>query len=136
MTTSICILGLGLMGRPIAHTLLKAQWDVRGWNRSPQPKELVQDMPLCRDLAEAAEADACLLMLTDSAAVDEVLQNLEPHLTAGQLVLDMSSSDPAHSKAHAQRLITKDIGWVDAPVSGGPEGAATGTLAIMAGGHR
>jgi 3-hydroxyisobutyrate dehydrogenase-like beta-hydroxyacid dehydrogenase len=73
-------------------------------------------------------------MLTDSAAVDEVLEKLEPHLTAGQLILDMSSSDPSHSKAHARRLAVKGIGWVDAPVSGGPEGAATGTLAVMAGG--
>jgi 2-hydroxy-3-oxopropionate reductase len=50
------------------------------------------------------------------------------------LVMDMSSSDPTRSTIHAQRLAARGIGWIDAPVSGGPEGAAAGTLAIMAGG--
>lgn len=63
-----------------------------------------------------------------------VLERLDPHLRADQLVLDMGSSDPAHSVVHAARLAARGIGWVDAPVSGGPEGASTGTLAIMAGG--
>jgi 3-hydroxyisobutyrate dehydrogenase-like beta-hydroxyacid dehydrogenase len=73
-------------------------------------------------------------MLSDSNAVDAVLEQLEPHLTAGQLVIDMGTSDPRRSQAHAVRLAAKNIGWVDAPVSGGPEGAASRTLTIMAGG--
>jgi 3-hydroxyisobutyrate dehydrogenase-like beta-hydroxyacid dehydrogenase len=76
------------------------------------------------------------MMLADSDAVDAVLSRLEPHLSAGQMVLDMGTSDPARSRAHARRLGAKGIGWVDAPVSGGPEGAKTGTLAIMAGGTK
>jgi 3-hydroxyisobutyrate dehydrogenase-like beta-hydroxyacid dehydrogenase len=50
------------------------------------------------------------------------------------LVIDMASSHPAHSTASAARLAQRHIGWVDAPVSGGPEGASAGTLAIMSGG--
>lgn len=134
MTPSVSILGLGLMGRPMARTLIAAGGTVRGWNRSTLAAELTQGIPLCPTVAEAAEADICLLMLTDSNAVDAVLAQLEPHLTSGQLLLDMSSSDPARSKINADRLAEKDIGWVDAPVSGGPEGAEAGTLAIMAGG--
>jgi 3-hydroxyisobutyrate dehydrogenase-like beta-hydroxyacid dehydrogenase len=73
-------------------------------------------------------------MLADSNAVDEVLEKLTPHLKAAGIVLDMGSSDPARSKKIAGRLSGDGIGWVDAPVSGGPEGAANGTLTIMAGG--
>lgn len=134
MDVSVCVLGLGLMGRPMARRLLAAGYNVCGWNRSPLPEELRQGIPLCRDVAEAGQAKICLLMLADSAAVDEVLRQLEAHLTPGQLVMDMGTSDPAHSRMHAWHLAAKGIGWIDAPVSGGPEGAAAGTLAIMAGG--
>lgn len=134
MNTSICVFGLGLMGRPIARRLLAAGYHVGGWNRSPLPEELIQGIPLCVDLVEAAQAKVCLLLLTDSAAVDAVLAQLEPHLAPGQVVMDMGTSNPAHSRAHAWHLASRGIGWVDAPVSGGPEGAAAGTLAIMVGG--
>ena len=134
MAVSISVLGLGMMGRPMVRTLLEAGCDVRGWNRSALPPDLTEGIPLCRTIKESARADVCLLMLLDSKAVDAVLEQVEPDLEAGQLVLDMSSSDPIRSTDHARRLTAKGIGWIDAPVSGGPEGAADGTLAIMAGG--
>lgn len=134
MKSTISVIGLGLMGRPMSRRLIDAGWSARGWNRSSLSPALIEGIPLCPDLAATAEADICLLMLKDSPAVDEVLAKLEPHLKPGQLVLDMGSSDPAHSQQHAARLTAKQIGWVDAPVSGGPEGAAAGSLAIMAGG--
>jgi 3-hydroxyisobutyrate dehydrogenase-like beta-hydroxyacid dehydrogenase len=131
---AVSVIGLGLMGRPMARALLAAGFDARGWNRSPLAAETVVGIPLCATLPDAAQAEICLLMLSDSPATDSVLAQIEPHLRAGQLVLDMGSSDPARSKTHGARLAAKRIGWVDAPVSGGPEGAAGGTLAIMAGG--
>lgn len=134
MADSICVLGLGLMGRPIARTLAGAGLDVRGWNRSPLPEDLTQGIPLCASLQEAGRASVAILTLADSAAVDAVLARLEPHLRSGRLVVDMGTSDPSRSREHAQRLAAREIGWVDAPVSGGPEGAAKGSLAIMAGG--
>lgn len=134
MTTSVSVFGLGLMGRPVARRLVAAGYQVCGWNRSPLPEELVEGIPLCPTLTEAAQAKVCLLILTDSLAVDSVLAQLEPHLAPGQVVMDMGTSNPAHSRAHAWRLAARGIGWVDAPVSGGPEGAAAGSLAIMAGG--
>ena len=134
MTMSISVLGLGMMGRPMAHRLLEAGCDVRGWNRSTLSPDLTEGIPLCATVQEAARADVCLMMLLDSTAVDAVLEQMEPYLETGQAVIDMSSSDPTHSTIHAQRLVVKGIGWIDAPVSGGPEGAAAGTLAIMAGG--
>jgi len=131
---SISVLGLGMMGRPMARKLLEAGCDVRGWNRSTLSPDLTEGILLCATVQEAARADVCLMMLLDSTAVDAVLEQMEPYLEAGQVVMDMSSSDPTHSTIHAQRLVAKGIGWIDAPVSGGPEGAAAGTLAIMAGG--
>lgn len=122
------------MGRPMARRLSAAGFSVRGWNRSPLRPSLTDGIPLCHTLEEAAGAEVCLLMLADSEATDAVLGRLEPHLRPGHLVLDMGSSQPARSQAHAARLAARGIGWVDAPVSGGPEGAAAGTLAIMAGG--
>lgn len=133
-TPTISVIGLGLMGRPMARSLLRAGFEVRGWNRSPLPDELAADIPRAESLAEAARADVCLLMLANQAAVDGVVAQLDPHLTAGQIMLDMSTSDLEACRAHAARLAERGIGWVDAPVSGGPEGAAKATLAIMAGG--
>jgi 2-hydroxy-3-oxopropionate reductase len=132
--TSVSVLGLGLMGRPMAWVLKDAGFDVRAWNRSPLPPGATEGIPMCARLEDAAQAEMCLLMLADSTATDAVLEQLEPHMAPGRLIIDMGSSDPSRSKVHAGRLAAKRIGWVDAPVSGGPEGARAGTLAIMAGG--
>jgi len=91
-------------------------------------------IPLCSTLEEAAEAEVALLMLADPDAVDAVLSHLKPHLAPGRLVLDMGTSDPARLQEHARRLAERGIGWVDAPVSDGPEGVERRRLAIMAGG--
>lgn len=130
----IALIGLGLMGRPMARTLLKTGFSVTGWNRSPLDPALTEGIPLAATLAEAAQAETLILMLSDSAAVTELLSRLDPLLREGQLIIDMGSSDPRHSQTHAATLANRGIGWVDAPVSGGPEGAAAGTLAIMVGG--
>jgi 3-hydroxyisobutyrate dehydrogenase-like beta-hydroxyacid dehydrogenase len=119
----------------MARVLLAKGFSVYGWNRSPLEAELTAGIPLVASLAEAAVAEVCLLMLSDSDAVEAVLGQLAPHLRSGQLVLDMSSSDPARTKRLADILLSRGIGWVDAPVSGGPEGAAAGSLAIMVGGN-
>ena len=106
MTMSISVLGLGMMGRPMAHRLLEAGCDVRGWNRSTLPLDLAEGIPLCPTVQEAARTDVCLMMLLDSTAVDAVFEQMEPYLKAGQVVMDMSSSDPTHSTIHAQRFKT------------------------------
>jgi 3-hydroxyisobutyrate dehydrogenase-like beta-hydroxyacid dehydrogenase len=134
MKSSVSVLGLGTMGRPMAHKLIDAGYDVRGWNRSTLPENLTAGIQLCQNLEDAARADVCLLMLLNSTAVNAVLEQLKPHLSADQIILDMGSSDPAQSRKIARSLAAKGLGWVDAPVSGGPEGASSGTLAVMAGG--
>lgn len=133
-TPTVTVIGLGLMGRPMARSLMRAGFDVRGWNRSPLAADLAADIPRAGSLEDAAQADVCLLMLANQAAVDSVVAQLEPHLIPGRIVLDMSTSDLEACRAHAARLAERGVGWVDAPVSGGPEGASKATLAIMAGG--
>lgn len=132
--TSVCVFGLGLMGRPLAHALTGAGYDVRGWNRSPVDGKLVEGIAVCADVEEAGDAEIALLMLADSEAVGVVLARLEEHLRAGSVVLDMGSSDPSDSRHRAERFAARCVGWVDAPVSGGPEGVRQRNLAIMAGG--
>jgi len=126
--------GLGLMGRPMARNLAAAGFDVRGWNRSPLEAELTEGIPQAASFEAAAQANVLLLMLADSPAVGELLERLEPLLLPGQIVLDMGSSSPVDTRQRAARLAERGVGWVDAPVSGGTEGAAAATLAIMAGG--
>lgn len=132
---SVCVVGLGLMGRPVAATLAGAGLPVRGWNRSPLSTGVPDGVELVTSLGDAAAADVVLMLLSDSAATGAVLDQLEEHLHPGTTVLDMGSSDPADARARAARLATRSVGWVDAPVSGGPDGAARGSLAIMAGGE-
>lgn len=134
MSTSVSVFGLGLMGRPIARTLTGKGFQVTGWNRSPLAADLTQGIPLAASLEATAKSEICLLILADSEAVDAVLGQVQRYLRMGQIVLDMGTSDPARSKSHSARLAARGVGWVDAPVSGGPEGAAAGSLAIMAGG--
>lgn len=131
---TVCVVGLGLMGRPAARTLAGAGVSVRGWNRSSLDPALAQGIEQVATLAEAAAADVVLLLLADSASTGEVLAALDPHLRPGSVVLDMGSSDPVDTRRRAAELVARGIGWVDAPVSGGPEKTVTGELAIMAGG--
>jgi 3-hydroxyisobutyrate dehydrogenase-like beta-hydroxyacid dehydrogenase len=130
---SVGVVGLGLMGRPIARRLGEYNIATTGWNRSTLSTELLDNIAV-RSLDDVARQDIVLLMLADSPATDEVLAQIDPSLRAGQVVLDMGSSEPGRSRVHARRLDEREVGWVDAPVSGGPEGAEAGSLAIMVGG--
>jgi 3-hydroxyisobutyrate dehydrogenase-like beta-hydroxyacid dehydrogenase len=133
MPEPVSVLGLGLMGRPLARVLAESGYDVSGWNRSPLAGELVAGIRVV-DLDEAAAAETLLLFLFDTDAVAEVLCSLEPHLRRGQLVVDLGTSRPSDSVERAARLAELGVGWVDAPVSGGPEAIAERRLAVMAGG--
>jgi 2-hydroxy-3-oxopropionate reductase len=129
----VAVLGLGLMGRASAVRLQQAGFNVVAWNRTRRD-DLPCEVSLAPDLERACGAPIIILLLSDSTAVDEILSNIEPFLRHGQIVVDMGSSEPWRSERHAARLAARGIGWVDAPVSGGPEGAGQGELAIMVGG--
>ncbi|MHC2626476.1 3-hydroxyisobutyrate dehydrogenase [Bradyrhizobium huanghuaihaiense] len=133
--------GLGLMGTPMTHRLLKAGYQVTVWNRSeskvaPLVEAGARRATTPRDVM--TNADIVFMCVTDAAAVEEVIfgaEGLSAAAGAGKLVVDFSSIHPDAARDLASRLKdTNGAGWIDAPVSGGTKGAQEGTLAIMAGG--
>jgi 2-hydroxy-3-oxopropionate reductase len=137
---TIAFLGIGLMGRPMAANLLAAGYRVTVWNRSPGKTATLVDAGAraAATAAEAvAEAEVVFTMMSDGAAVGEVLfgeAGAAAALAEGALVIDCSSIEPSRARDHAERLAARGIGALDAPVSGGPSGAEAASLAIMAGG--
>ena len=137
----IGVIGLGAMGRPIAENLHKAGHAVTVFNRTAARAASCVAMGMRSaetPRACALDADALLVNISDTPDVSEVLfaeQTGAIHgLKSGAMVLDCSTIAPAAAREHAERLRAVGVGYVDAPVSGGPEGAARGTLAIMCGG--
>ena len=130
----VCFVGLGTMGLPMARCLEAAGFDLAGWDREAGAG---RDLRRRADSLEAATdgRDVVITMLPegrDVAAVHEALLALEE--PASRLFLDCSTIDVATARALAQALGAKDHGFVDAPVSGGPEGARAGSLSFMVGG--
>jgi 3-hydroxyisobutyrate dehydrogenase len=96
--------------------------------------EIERAHPATQD--DRARAEVVITMLPTSAVVEAALEagGLVEALSPGTLVIDMSSAEPARSRALAARLRVRGLRYLDAPVSGGVRGAEAGTLAIMAGG--
>lgn len=137
--TEIAFLGIGLMGLPMARNLLKAGHRVTAWNRSAEKARplLAEGGRVAATPAEAVKgAEVVFTMLTDGKSVGDLLfrQDAAAALSPGALVIDCSSIQPAEARTHAEGLAKVGATQLDAPVSGGPGGAAAATLAIMAGG--
>lgn len=128
----VAVLGLGAMGLPMARRLAAGGHDVTAWDVSAQRREAAAGLTLAE--ACAAGAEAVLLSLPNDAAV---LAAAEAILAAGPapaaVVLDCSTVSPDTPRRLAPRFAERGLSWVDAPVSGGPAGAAAGTLTVMAG---
>lgn len=126
---TVGFIGLGVMGQPMAANLAREGFPVRSFDRNGSGT--------ARSIADAAAgADVFITMLPDGEAVREVVLEALPSLPRGAIVVDMSSSDPAGTRALGVALTEKNVGFVDAPVSGAVVGARDATLAIMAGGDR
>ncbi len=137
---TIALLGIGLMGEPMARNLLEAGFALAAWNRTRAKAERLAayGARIAATAAEAAAgADVVITMLENGAVVEDVLfgQGVAGALRRGALVIDMSSIKPREARDHAARLAALGVRHMDAPVSGGTLGAAAGTLAIMAGGE-
>jgi 2-hydroxy-3-oxopropionate reductase len=134
-------IGLGIMGKPMAMNLLAAGYPLTVHSRSPGPVDEVVSRGATRasGAAEvAAASDITITMLPDTSDVEVVLTGAGGVLegvAAGALVIDMSSIDPAPTRAMAEVFAKRDVAMVDAPVSGGERGAIDGTLSIMIGGE-
>lgn len=136
---SIAVLGIGMMGFPMARRLCEAGHRVSVWNRSRAKAERLQPygaQVFERPADAAAPADIVVCLLEDGRVVEDVLfaQGTTSGLRPGSLVIDMSSIQPRQARDHAARLAALDVHHLDAPISGGTVGAEAGSLAIMAGG--
>lgn len=125
---TIAFLGLGTMGVPMTANLAKAGFTVQGFD--------LKGTGTAKSIREAAAgAEALITMLPDGDAVREAVLEALPHLREGTIVVDMSSADPAGTRALGDALKAKGVHMIDAPVSGAVVGARNATLAIMVGGE-
>ncbi|WP_104106349.1 NAD(P)-dependent oxidoreductase [Nocardioides sp. 616] len=138
--TTIAFVGLGIMGAPMAANLVTARFDVIGLNRS-QPavdRHISAGGRTAPSLAEAvAGADVVATMLPDTPDVMSVLTGPDgvfAHARPGTMVLDFSTIRPDAAAQLAELGAAKSLRFLDAPVSGGEQGAIDGTLSIMVGG--
>ena len=132
------VVGLGAMGRGMARRLHAAGLLHAVWNRSAAPaRELAVELQVVASADPASLARACdvvVVCVSADADVLEVVDRMLPGLRAGALVIDCSTVSAETAREAARRLATRQAGFLDAPVSGGVEGARDGTLAIMVGG--
>jgi 3-hydroxyisobutyrate dehydrogenase len=134
-------IGMGIMGVPMARNLMKAGFELTVCNRTASKcKPLLDEgANFAQTPADvAAQCKAIITMVTDTPDVEEVIlgqtgiiQSAKP----GTLVMDMSTISPKATRYMAECLVNKEIGMLDAPVSGGDVGAQKGTLTIMVGGE-
>ena len=135
----IGLIGLGIMGKPMAKNLLKAGYELWVNNRSQGPME---ELAACgahaatrKELAENAEV--IITMLPNGPQVREViLGDVIKDMRPGQIFIDCSSISPVVSKEIAAALAEKGVEMLDAPVSGGEPKAIDGTLSFMVGGKQ
>lgn len=138
--TKIGFVGLGIMGGPMAANLVAAGHEVTGHNRSrPKIDRLVERGARGADTAADAvrDADVVATMLPDSPDVEEVVlgdDGVLEHAKEGALLVDFSTIRPEVSRQVAERAGARGIRALDAPVSGGEQGAIDGALSIMVGG--
>jgi 3-hydroxyisobutyrate dehydrogenase-like beta-hydroxyacid dehydrogenase len=143
-TQTVGFVGLGIMGLPMARNLLDAGYSVVGHNRSAEPTEALveyggEDGGSPAGVAE--QSDVVLLCLPDSPDVTNVVlgegAESDPVIdgvSEGMTLIDHSTISPTVAESVADRLAEEGVSVLDAPVSGGEQGAVDGTLSIMVGG--
>ena len=140
MTETIGFIGLGIMGRGMGRNLLKAGFTVHVWNRTAsRMDELAAEgaKPCTSPAAVAQKASIICLCVSDTPDVEHVIlgdNGIIQGAETDSLIIDLSTISPQTTQQIAITLAEKGVHMLDAPVSGGSEGAAKGTLSIMVGG--
>ena len=135
--TRLGFIGLGIMGRGMVANLVTAGHQVTVWNRTSGKADGldVEVVETARDVGPAS--DIVFLSVSDTADVEEVVfgdYGVIHGMTMGDILVDHSTISPVATKTFATQASELGVTWLDAPVSGGSEGAANGSLAIMVGG--
>jgi len=140
MAQKIGFIGLGIMGSGMAKNLLKAGCELTVWNRTREKMEplvAAGAAPAAHPADAAANSDITMICVSDTPDVEAVVLGENGVLegaAAGSLVIDHSTISPHATTRFAGALAEKGVHMLDAPVSGGNEGAEQGTLSIMIGG--
>ncbi len=140
MTITVGFIGLGTMGGPMAANIGRAGFPLQVWNRTPAKAGTLLDAGAtwCASPADVAAAcDVVVTMVTDDAAVEEVLfgpAGAAAALPHGAVVVDMSTTSPDQATSVGARLAEAGIGFVDAPVFGSLAEARAGLLTAVVGG--
>jgi len=137
----IGFIGIGLMGLPMAKNLLKAGYELKAFNRTESKAEPLKEFggKISKSIEEVvSDNDVVITMLTDDSSVDAVMNSREflDNLKVDATVIDMSSVKPTTAISHGNNLKSKNINYLDSPVSGGTIGAEDASLAIMVGGEQ
>ena len=142
MPQSIGFIGLGIMGQPMALNLIRNGFKVSAWNRTRSKADAVEKAGgrIASTPAEAVrEADVVMMIVSDSAAVQEVVAGKGGILEAlrpGMIVVDCSTISPEVSRKLAAQAASRGASWLDAPVTGSKHGAEKGDLTFMIGGDQ
>lgn len=131
---NITFLGTGIMGAPMAANLAKAGHSVRVWNRTQSKAHIEHTQPVGSPAEGTAGADVVWLCLSDTAAVEEVMEGVLAAARPGLLVADSSTISPRASRALSARLAEKGATLVDCPVTGSRRGAEAAQLIFIVGG--
>ena len=138
--TRVGFVGLGTMGAAMAANVARAGFKVTAWNRTPGRAPDLDALGVSRQPSPAAVASASDIVVTivsDTPDVEAVLfgpEGVAEGGAKGSLVVDMSTISPSATRDFGGRLAERGIALIDAPVSGGSEGAQKGTLTIFVGG--
>ena len=129
------------MGLPMAKNLLKSGFKLKAFNRSIEKADPLRKFgaEISKSIKEVVnDSEVIITMLTDDIAVNDVMKNSDfaDNIKSGATVIDMSSVKPKTALTHAENLKSKNINYLDAPVSGGTIGAEEASLAIMVGGNK
>jgi 3-hydroxyisobutyrate dehydrogenase len=139
MADRVAFIGLGTMGLPMAHRLVDAGHDLVAHDLDPS-RAAAASTSVAASAADAARsADVVITSLPSPAAIEAVVfgeGGIHETIAAGATFIDMSTNSPAGARGLAARLAGTGVGALDAPVSGGPAGAANGSLSVMVGGDR
>lgn len=133
----IAYIGLGAMGRPMAANLA-GRFETRVWNRTTEVAHQhaeIHGTTAVDDLLDLADADVVCTCLPTTVEVEAVARVLAPALGEGTVWLDHTSGDPQQARDLAAHLGSEGVDYLDAPVSGGTNGAEAGALTVMVGGE-
>ena len=135
----IGFVGLGIMGHPMAHNLMKGGHTVYLYSIPNIPQDLIGEKGIaCQSSKEVAKnSEIIIVMVPDTPHVETALfgkDGVAEGLSAGKIVVDMSSISPMATKGFARKINDLGCEYLDAPVSGGEVGAKAATLTIMVGG--